>query len=219
MKSFKIPIIVGVLIILVLIFYFVIFRKSKDNNEIALIPDTTEHRDDKALTGETIKGKITDLLNSSKEMKCSYKYIDGETSSTTTIYISDKKMRGSSEVKTENEDIINTDFITVDNTMYTWNNQTEKGFKISIDPEDIENNQENQEKYEFMTDKYEYECIPWVIDPSMFTLPKDKEFVDMSGLTKMFDSGSDGESSMCAACEFAQTDEEKNECLSNLGCK
>lgn len=166
-------------------------------------------------------GKITDLLSLGKSIKCTYSLpVQDGTTGTGTILVSGTKMRGDSTITTADNGTIESHFISMDNTMYTWSPSMPRGFKMAIDPETInsETPGEIPEEAKALQEQMDYKCLPWIPDQSVFELPADVEFVDLSELTKSLPAAGDTGNN-CAVCDLAQTEEAKAQCLASLNCE
>ena len=172
-----------------------------------------------------ISGKITDLLSLGKSLKCTYTIEEdvNKPGGEGTIMVSGNKMRGDSTIMISGDTGpgIDSHFISMDNTMYTWASNSPTGIKITIDEKIMSGEDTTGEvpaEAQALQEKMDYKCLPWIADQSVFELPADVEFTDVSELTKNLQAPGDS-GNMCAVCNLMETEEQKAECLTNFNCE
>lgn len=193
------------------------------------IDGVTENKQDEG--DKKIKKTPKELLKMGKAQKCSFTgSVDGGNVSGIS-YIDGQKLR--QDVKMDMEGIENEVHLFMENkTAYSWGTLTPgKGTKMTIeDNEDSvdaneESSGEGSEKDNIGDDiEYDYDCEDWKVDPSLFVLPTDVEFIDFNEtMDKIEDiTGSmspDGADEMAAMCDICDMSPNAEECKKDLECK
>ena len=175
-------------------------------------------------------GSIMDFLKVGKAMKCTATY-DGEGGKVEmTVYTKGEKAYTESTIEVDSEKIVQKSIV-ADDMMYSWNDLTKSGTKMSIsemaemgEDMDTSTDETQQEYYEGLNKEFDYDCTSWTANEAMFNPPSDVEFVDMTAMIKnlqeQVETGDMGgmKDAACAACNMMPTASEKEECLANLGC-
>jgi hypothetical protein len=180
---------------------------------------------------ESFSGSLKDLIARGKDLKCTYSVsgIPGQGQMSGTTYISGEKSFNQSKISGTDLNM-ETNILIDGEYMYTWSNMTDKGTKMNMEKiKEMELESENDGDYEEFTqnydEEYDYKCTSWKKDNSKFQAPANIEFMDlttmMTGMTGSLDSGAtnDGLGDMCAMCDIVPNEEDKKECLANLGCE
>lgn len=169
-----------------------------------------------------LQGNALDLLKLGKTLKCTYSTQDENTTTTGVSYISNNKMRGDFEIITENNEKINSHMVSDGEWMYSWTDTMDQGIKMKLEEvsaEDTTTPETNEDKsdtgLDALKNNVDYNCSKWVEDTTQFEIPTDVEFVDYSQMLKDLTGG---DNSMCAACNYAQNEVDKAECLARLNC-
>ena len=129
-------------------------------------------------------------------------------------------MRGDFTTSTEGKTV--TSHILVDGqTSYLWMDGQKMGYKFTVEESDETGNDTNKAPAGSLDleKKSDYSCKPWSTDSSLFSLPDDIEFSDMSNI--MSPSGTQSPDSskaaQCAACDSAP-ESARQQCKAALGC-
>jgi hypothetical protein len=182
---------------------------------------------------EILNGSLADIMTMGKNVKCTYSAEDEDGKSEGTIYVSGNKSRNDIYVespeglKEEVHMIVNKEY------MYSWSSAQEQGSKMKLDSFDVEDgdydkaslkdNLEAYRQYQGEEGAVDFKCSPWIPNGSVFDPPSDIEFVDMSAMMETFQQDmedfQEDAKSMCSMCDMMSTEEEKAECLKNLGCE
>ncbi len=186
-------------------------------------PATTmvENKNEQPTTQEmTIKGTLESLLARGAVMKCTYSMdIENNVTSGTT-YVSGKKMRGDFTVNINNT-MMQSHMISDGTTLYTWTDQMPQGMKMMMPTTNDQNPTDKQPEQQPDTtinlqQEYDYSCSPWIEDASIFAVPTDIEFVDLSEQTNKMMQNTN---SMCAACDYIEDAGAKSECKTQFSCE
>lgn len=167
---------------------------------------------------------LKDLFASGISQKCTFMNNEGETNTRGTVYAANGKSRADFSSVTSGQ-TVNSHMIVDGKTNYVWMDGQNKGIKSTFDPNQTSENPETADtsKDTDLNKEVDYACTPWIPDESLFKIPSDVEFTDMSALLIPSQSagsqGSQGKnSSQCAACD-SLTGDTKTQCLSALNCE
>ena len=136
-------------------------------------------------TGATSSGNssnsLLDLISSGKTQKCSFSYNAGSGSSTNGIvYVTANKMRGDISTTTSGKE---SKFMMIrdGDITYIWGGDLKTGIKMKLSDADLKTNtQANQ--YFNTTQKTNYDCSSWSADSSVFNIPTDVKFTDITSM-------------------------------------
>lgn len=178
---------------------------------------------------DSFKGSLKDLVGVGKNSKCTFVYSDENRKSEGIIYVSDDLARTDIKTFIENKEaeyhtIINGEYI------YMWSDQETEGVKMKyIDFQNTQNTKDSKDsvsdsykEYSGLQNETDFKCTKWVSDNSMFSIPMDIEFIDMTEILENIQEQTDkmqggNLDNMCSACNML-SGEEKTQCLNNLGC-
>lgn len=174
----------------------------------------------------SITGNIFSLLQSGQNVACTFSSTADDTSSSGTVYVSGKNMRGDFQ-STINSQTSNTHMIRDGEWMYTWTDGQTTGLKLKITEEDERQGKEMAEKMESdkknqgfdISQQVDYSCKPWGVDQSKFTVPSNVTFTDLSA--QMEDAKNmmqNSSQSACSACETITDTQAKAACKQSLNC-
>lgn len=170
----------------------------------------------------SITGSVFDLMKLGKTLKCTYDMNTEGAALSGTSYISGNRMRGDFESTDPTGNKIQSHMISDGEWVYTWTSAAPQGFKMKVSDADSEATTPSEstpaesQKLDALKNDLDYKCAVWVEDTSLLQVPSDVEFVDFSESLKKINTGSGN--SMCAACDYAQSDEDKSACKKQLGC-
>jgi hypothetical protein len=217
MKIIKIALIALVFLGIPAVAYF----GYKSLNKIEKDADTVSETAKIISENENIKTNIQELIKEGKPIKCSYNVTTDQGSSSGIFYVSGEDMRTESKVvagDTTTESYV----IKKGEIIYMWDPKTLSGYQMAATEEMIDNDIESYESAEIpdimkdINTNMDYDCDTWIIDNSMFDLPENVTFMDLSTLgEQMQESQEPGD--LCAMCEELP-DEQKSACLENFGC-
>ena len=177
-------------------------------------------------TATTQLTTLKNLMTTGGTQKCTY--IDSATGSSGSMYIEGGKMRGDF-MSSVNGSQTGSHMISDGQYVYVWTDTNDSGFKMSVSAMEEGKSQTNStaQQYVDMNKKIEYSCAAWSADASMFTVPADKKFQDMSVMMqnagKMMkddqssESGAPTNQDACAACDSAPA-EAQAQCRAALKC-
>ena len=167
------------------------------------------------------KTSLKNLMGAGENMKCEWK-IEDEASGVGngTVYVSGEKFRQDMEIVEEGQ-TMKMHIISDGQWIYQWNSTTKEGVKMSMneiekmetESTDQTENQAESFSTEDFEEEFEYDCDRWVVDNSLFKVPSDVQFSDMTEMIKTFQEGSENMmTDMCKMCETLPPSA-KEECL------
>jgi len=154
---------------------------ENENSEVTVITEDGE---------ENLSGNIFDLVNLNKSIKCTFKSETEGGAASGVTYVANGKTKTEFEIKNDEMDIKSYS-ISDGDWMYTWTSENNQGTKMNLNEmQDMadENIEEETEEIEYtnQTQDFDYKCTPWSVDNSVFELPENIEFMDLSEMMKGF---------------------------------
>lgn len=218
MKNKKL-ILIAFSVLILFVLGFVVWGLTRKNNKntLPLTQDQKSQETTKTADADTVKGNVFDLLKLGKSLKCTYSMDAEGISVSGTSYVSGKNMRGDFENADNGGAKIQSHMISDGTWVYSWSSASPMGFKMNISEAESKgtttdtDTSDNQYADVFKND-LNYKCTPWIEDASLFKVPANVEFAD-------FSKGSDTAKTMCTACNYAQSEEDKTTCKKQLGCE
>lgn len=171
----------------------------------------------------SVKGTLLDLLKLGKTLKCTYSMTAENTTTSGTSYVAGTNMRGDFEIINPDGTKLLSHMISTGDWVYTWSSASPQGIKMKLtdteaeSPEPKGSNGEGSSATDAFKNSFDYKCSSWNEDKSMFQLPTDIQFIDLSESLKGVGTGDT--KAMCAACNYAQSEEDKTACKKQLGCE
>lgn len=165
---------------------------------------------------------LSDLLSGSAQ-ECKFT----TDSATGTVHVSNQKMRA--DIVATSSVTTTTHMITDGKTSYFWVEGTGTGYKMQFDAsaqtqKPVNDPKEPASQGVDVNQKYNYTCTTWSPDNTLFELPSNITFTDMSALTvpvtKVKATGSTSTTSkeeQCSACDSAP-ESYRVQCKQMLGC-
>lgn len=197
--------IIAVVVILLLLGGYFFMKKggsSSTNNNSSVTSDSNK------------PSSLKDLISKGVAQTCTYSNENGKG----TFYVSGGKTRG--DFETTAGGVTTKGHMLVDSgTSYVWMDGQKTGFKSTFDTSTSAQPSSNPSTAQtFDVDaSINYDCKPGVVDSSIFTAPKDVEFMSFDSLTKPTSGSGTGGSSACSYCSNL-TGDDKAQCLTALKC-
>ncbi|MBD3311445.1 MAG: hypothetical protein GF349_03040 [Candidatus Magasanikbacteria bacterium] len=176
---------------------------------------------------------LKEMMSMGKTLKCEMNLLDEETEGEykQTMYIDGERFRVDSEITMTGEGMQDMKFhmISDGEWIYTWSTEQESGLKMNIkEMEDMgEKYKENSDLAQGgkvdLEEKFDFSCKKWKKDSSLLIPPKDVEFADFLDQIENFTNTLENmdfsnSEDMCSICDFEQSEEGRQNCLSELGC-
>ena len=175
---------------------------------------------DAAPAASNFTGTVTDLLKRGENLTCTFTRTDDTGNAIGgTVYVAGQgqRMRGDFVLAQADGTNMNGHIVRDGVTNYFWSDQLAQGTKMTIEEDIVASPVENS-KQAMLDESVDYDCRPWAVDASLFTLPVDKDFIDISQQVQQLNtSNQDVKQAQCAACDQLQG-AAKNQCLQALGC-
>lgn len=174
-------------------------------------------------TGQTSEeggftGTVADLLARGQNTRCTFANTDAAGTTNGTFYVTGQgqKVRGDFTVTPLTGTATSGHIIRDSEYTYFWSDQSPQGTKIAVS---LETTPAAGSIEQPVVDKdLNYNCGAWSVDASVFELPTDKEFVDLSQTLEQLPTvPQPGQGNQCAACASLQ-EPAKTQCLQALSC-
>jgi len=140
-----------------------------------------------------------------------------------TMYIANGMVAGDFTTQNPQAGTVNTHMLTRDNTSYVWTSLSTTGFKSTINAANANNAPSQGVSY---SQPMDYQCQPWTVDSSKFSLPANISFITSAsytppsqgaGATGAGGSNVQGTSAQCGQCDQLPA-AQKAQCLAALHC-
>lgn len=196
-----------VVIFLVLLAVGVVFASKNKGGQVAPGNSTEET----ASAPQSLK----DIIAANVPQKCTFSAVAENGGYEGVVYSSGGKFRGDF-TSTSGTETTTSHMIIDGTTNYTWTDGQTTGYKMTVESEEAVKPEVSATSPAAVADlnqKADYKCAVWVPDDSLFELPKDITFTDLSALTQP-----GAVSDQCAACNYL-TGDSKTQCLTALKCQ
>lgn len=190
--------------------FFIINRNSDDESS---------NSNQNVSSGDQTKemASINELLARGENIRCTYDYRDDAGNSNQgTAYLAGNKMFGDFSVSQVDGTTLQSNVLRLDTMQYVWDKNTKEGYKIdtsALETQQSENTSDNNQNEAVDQDKkFEFNCIAWDVDESLFEVPADVNFIDNTQAIQDVQQNTEQLSSTCknitdstqrAACEQA----------------
>lgn len=221
----KLPILIISSILILLVLGIAIYLQVKKSNINLKVQPNNQNLKEQKITREkdvkeeTIFGSLQDILKLNKSIKCTFNYSEMGEQAEGTTYVSGNKTRVELDFKQNNQTTA-TIIISDGEYFYSWSSTLpNQGFKMKIKKEsknyDTDQTVESIEAFKNIDQKYDYKCLPWIADNSVFIVPSNIKFTDFSETlqdlkTKMPVS--------CESCDSLDEETAKQQCKIQLNC-
>jgi len=223
MKKQFIWIIVG-LILVAFVYLFITQRNNDNASNQVLDSNQTENITEQTEMESSGSASLKELMSRSTSTRCEFSTTEESNNSSGVVYAANGK--GRVDFSSINNGQVSTGHMIMDNDYaYTWIDGQEKGFKVSTATA-ASTQPSDQTKRQFDADKkMDYKCENWSADNSIFFLPANMEFTDLSAMMNIQGGGQGSmtpptstNSAQCAACDQAP-EASRAQCRAALGCK
>ena len=174
--SKRLPIIVGVLVVIIAVAAVAVFTKSKKSSQETPVPQQAEETSQEA----TSKGSIKSLIGLGKNVTCTVTYPSADGTVKGTVYVAgDKRMRGDFISNIEDKEI-DSHMIAEGGWNYIWSSASPQGTKMKIEENVPTPTPGPQSQNVDVNTQVDYKCSNWSVDNSKFTPPSDIQFLEFS---------------------------------------
>ena len=176
-------IVVAVVIVALAAFFLLKGNSSQNTNNVAAGAANASPQANANVSAATEQTSLKALLASGKSQKCTFQETDAGVTSQGTVYVGSGKMRGDFSANVQGKTQLS--HMVVDNqTSYVWMDGIKTGFKMKTDASAQANANANTQAQSVDPNKnMSFHCDNSSADDSMFKLPSDVEFSDMTSLT------------------------------------
>jgi hypothetical protein len=171
----------------------------------------------------TPKKSLKELIGAGQVQEC--KFTDPDTLAEGLVRTSGNKSSAEFSAVTEGQTVLS-HMISDGENVYVWMEGQSQGMKMSqASLDDFSDAPEEQKGAVDLNRQLEYKCGVWAVDNSVFEVPKDVKFQDLSTLmqesqtaAQVTPGANDGDTyEECEACQNL-TGSAKDQCLQTLGC-
>lgn len=224
MKKPFIWIILG-LIVVAFIFLFISQRNDAGISNQTVESNQTQNTSEQTeMEPSSTPASLKELMSRSNSMRCEFSASEDSDNSSGVVYAANGKARVDF-TSTANGQTSSGHMIMDNDFAYTWIDGQAKGFKVSTATTTSTGPSDQTEKQFDPEKKLDYRCENWSTDNSIFMIPANVEFTDLSAM--MIPSQGNGQDSMapsnsnkaaqCAACDQAP-EANRAQCRVALGC-
>jgi hypothetical protein len=183
-KNSKLVAVVIAIIILLGLGGYLLYGKSKAPQKVM----QTTQAPVKSLTPAT-NTTLAGLMSLGQNLRCTFNTNSTTGASTNgTVYISKGNVRGDFTVKAKDGKQDQMSIIRVGDTNYIWGSALPTGIKMTLALDKLTSGAQTSQ-YSTVNQKTNYNCMPWSVDPSLFTPPASVKFTDMTGLMPVSPTG------------------------------
>ncbi|OGF83052.1 hypothetical protein A3B18_02575 [Candidatus Giovannonibacteria bacterium RIFCSPLOWO2_01_FULL_46_13] len=140
-------------------------------------PNTSQETNNQDTQKMSTKSSIKNLMAQGGSQKCTVKTAVENSFSEGTIYVGEGKMRGDFTSVSGGQSM-KSHMITDQSNIYVWTDSMDQGFKMAANADtagDGGNSGVN------VNQEIEWDCDPWSVDSSVFSLPSGIKFMEMGG--------------------------------------
>ena len=204
-KNLVIAVVVVVLILLLGVGGYLMLNKNAPSTSTQNTQQTTK---DKTQSGQTTKS-LLDLVKMGQNLRCTYKTTIANGSTEGTVYISGQNVRADFTVNVSGQEPAQTSMIRKGDTTYVWGStMPDKGIKMTTSLDKMSEDKQTSQ-YVDPNQKINYSCSPWNVDSTLFTVPNNIEFTDMTSMmapkASVTGTTTQNSSDPCAAIEDPTT--------------
>jgi hypothetical protein len=231
MKGKKTLIIVIVVLVLLGIAGFVVrsFYFKRLNSGSGIVSNLLKNavtKEEGTSAGDIIRGTLDQVLGSGKSVKCTYSGTTEGTKVEAISYISGEKFRTDSTTTVPEEGPIEFHMISDGDNSYMWGTTMETGIKMKYSDYQKSGNDSAEpgsaaDKFNLASSMkgYNYDCKPWLGDPTKFVVPTNVQFQDLSEMMKgLEDLTKNMTQDLCKNCNDLNTAEQIATCRESLKC-
>lgn len=133
----------------------------------------------KQATATTEQASIEDLLTRNASLKCTFNVKEAESTNTGTAYFAGGKNMYGEFVTTAAGTTTEVKIIRNGDTQYVWTKDSTSGFKTDVSAYDKAKQQQMSQQLD-PNRKYQFSCVNWNKDASLFTPPISVNFVELN---------------------------------------
>jgi hypothetical protein len=176
----KTLVIVAAVIILLLLGGAAYLTLSKSSTNQPVTAKTTPAPTTSANPGNNTT--LAGLLALGQNLRCSFN-VNGTNGGTTqgTFYVSNGNVRGDFVMKTADGKENQMSMIRIGDENYIWGSALPRGIKMKLSLDQLSKNAQASQ-FSSVNQKVDYNCAPWSVDSSLFALPTNVTFTDITSM-------------------------------------
>ncbi len=169
---------------------------------------------------EAFSGSVNDLMARGVPSKCTYNSTAENVKQSGVVYIQGKNANTYMETEIDGK-IDKMHVLKLGDWQYMWTEGEKQGSKFMFTEEEMKQLQEKSEQFQQdnnqsgvdLDSKLDYKCVPWVPNSSVFAVPTDVTFQDLTQMMKQSLQQMDQiKAQMCQACGM-MSGQAKTDCL------
>ncbi|MEX1111893.1 MAG: hypothetical protein WEC84_00365 [Candidatus Andersenbacteria bacterium] len=220
-KGFIAPLVIVVVAVVAIGAGIYFTRQGQEGEESAVSTESNQSTEQTTESeGSSLSGTVTDLLQSGQNLTCTFNRTDEAGTTSGTVYVAGQGQRFRGDFTLSQADGMQMDAHVVQegDVNYFWSDQLPQGTKTTVTDEEAATPSDTANPQAVLDENVDYSCRPWIVDNSMFNLPSDKEFVDITQQVQQLNvTTEEVQQSQCAACNQLQGPA-KDQCLQALSC-
>ncbi len=216
----KLPLIIAAAVIIIVIGAIVFMMSNSSSSSVTKTESPVNNeQQSQPQSAMDEKKSLKELLGMSNQT-CTYS--DPDSNSEGKVYVSSGKARMDFSLSLDGK-VVQSHMIADGSSFYMWSDDQTQGLKMSMIDIEKPVASANQQSNVDINKRIDYKCSSWTLDATLFDLPKDIKFMDMSAMMpKMSPAGSitnsqDIKSQQCAVCDSLPV-EAQAECKKSLSC-
>ena len=218
----KTGLIIGIIIILLIIVgAFFLTKKSAVQTPVTqnqTQTQATEKSPASTNNSQTIESSLKDLLTGGKSVACTYSNKLESATINGKVYVANGKMRGDFETTTSDKVAVKGHMVVDAQTSYVWTDMSNQGMKVSLNnlpkPTGTKSNTPD------INQKMNYTCENWNADASVFALPSNITFREITIPSVPSIGAAAGDlSSQCGVCNNVPAGPGREACRTQFSCK
>lgn len=213
----KQKLIIGVVVVIIIIVAIWTITSKKSETTDSLANANTENTN---TTKDTKAQSLKALMAANTPQECAFQNSAESSTSEGKIYLAKGMMRGDF-TSVSGGQTFTSHMVTKDNGVYTWVDNTDTGFKTSIDANAQAATDNGQKQAIDINQELNYDCKPWSVDNNIFELPANITFTDVSAMMKQnlnAPSDSSDKAALCKTCDQVEAGPSRDQCKTALGC-
>ena len=226
-KGFVVPLVIAIVVLAVVGVGAAIYFNQTEDQSAAEVATESEIATEMSLESEdttetdstSFTGTIGDLLKNGRNLTCAFDQADNGAAVDGQIFVAGQgqRIRGDFTLIQPDNVPINAHIVRDGGFNYFWSDEMPQGTKFPVDERETAEPKDGA-RQEVLDETFNYNCRPWVVTPSVFDLPADKEFVDISQQINQINSATEEvQQAQCSACNQL-AGSARTQCLQALGC-
>lgn len=151
----------------------VLYLANKSSKQVSVSPTPTPQTKE-----DSSQNTLLDIFNLGKTQKCTFSYKSDTSATEGTVYLTQNKMKGDYKISDSKKTSMMY-IIRNGETNYIWGDDLTTGIKMTLNLEELSENTQAQ-SYVDVNQKVDYNCVPWVLDNTVFNPPANIKFTDLS---------------------------------------